>query len=378
VSGGVIAFRGLYPGGQGIYTWSGGTPALVANSATSIPGGGSFAVFWSPTSSGSTAVFAGGMAPGAPPFIPFRGVYTGNAFGVGTVADLGTPSPSGGGNFIGFAPPTVSGTTAAFFAGSPTGAGIYTRSTSGTGSVAKIADTATAAPGLGGSFGNFLPPAISGSTVAFIGGSNPNSIGVYAAPAAGGALTTIATTSTIIPGSTLPFRQLGGDPNAGPVNAPGPSISGSVVAFAGSPNLSGPSLGIYATTGPGGQLARIADTTTPVPGGTGLFTQFDPYVSLSGDDLVFVGHSTTGPGIYTNATGPLTRLIAVGETLDGRTVADLEIGRQSFDGSVITFWAGFTDGSSGIYVAPVPEPAGLLAVGIAAVGLFRLARRRPV
>ncbi len=375
VSGGTVAFRGLYAGGEGVYTWTGGNPALVANSTTPIPGGGSFNVFWSPTLSGSTTVFAGGQAIGAPAFIPFRGVYAGTAFGIGTVADTSTPSPSGGGNFGGFAPPAVSGTAAAFFAGTPTAGGIYTRSTSGTGAVVKIADTTMTAPGLGGPFGNFQPPAISGSTVALIGG-NPVGIGVYTAPAAGGALTTIATTNTIMPGSALPFRQFGGDPNGGPANAPGPSISGSVVAFAGSPNPTGPSLGIYATTGPGGQLARIADTTTPVPGSPGfLFTQFDPQVSLFGDDVVFVGRSGAGSGIYTNTSGSLTRVVGAGDVFDGHTVADLGIGKQSFDGASLTFWAGFTDGSSGIYVVPVPEPAGVLAVAVLGTGLIRLRRR---
>jgi hypothetical protein len=380
IDGGAVAFRGLYAGGEGVYTWTGGAPALIANSATAVPGGGNFVVFGSPTVSGTTVAFAGGQAPGAPPYIPFRGEYTAPSAGgaITAVADLTTPSPSNAVPFGGFAPPAVSGTTAAFFAGNSAVGGIYTRATNGTGVVVRVADTATAMPGIGGVFSNFIPPAISGGTVALIGG-NPSGIGVYTATASGGALTTIATTNTIIPGSTLPFRELGGDPNAGPAAAPGPSISGSVVAFAGSPNPSGPSLGIYATTGPGGQLARLADTTTPVPNHpASTFTSFDPQVSLSGGTVVFVGRSGAGPGVYSNSAGSLTKVVAGGDVFDGKTVADLEIGKESSDGTFVTFWAGFTDGSSGVYVvplAPVPEPAGVLALA-AGVGLLRLARRR--
>ncbi|HET6575890.1 MAG TPA: hypothetical protein VFG68_19970 [Fimbriiglobus sp.] len=380
---GLVTFRGLYPGGEGIYIRAGGAPLLIANSATSAPGGGNFGVFGPPVNAGPTVVFAGGQAPGAPPNIPSRGVYSNEIGFMRKVADTTTASPSNGLPFGGFsAMPAASGTGGgvqyvAFFAGNSGAGGIYT--STGSGPVLRVADTTTAMPGIGGMFFNFIPPDVYGGRVAFIGG-NPGGIGVYTAQWTGGALTTIATTNTTIPGSTLPFRQLGGDPSAGPANAPGPSIFGAVVAFAGSPNPSGPSLGVYATTGPGGQLARIADTSTPVPNNPALlFTQFDPQVSLAGDDVAFIGRSGVGPGLYTNATGSLTKLVAAGDTFDGLTVADLGIGKHSFDGAFVTFWAGFTNGSSGIYVvpvAPVPEPAGVLAAVAVGVGLLRLRRVR--
>jgi hypothetical protein len=376
IDGGAVAFRGLYTGGEGVYTWNGGTPALIANSATPSPTGGLFAVFGPPAVSGTIVAFAGGQAVGVP--FPFRGVYAAPAAGgsITAVADTTTLSPSNGSLFAGFFPPAVSGATAAFYAGNPNAGGIYTRATGGTGAVSTVADTSTIAPVIGGMFINFLPPSVSGGTVALVGG-NFFGIGVYTGPAAGGPLTAVATTQTTMPGGTHQFRQFGGDPNSGP--APGPTISGSVVAFAGSQNPSGPSVGIYATTGPGGQLARIADTTTPVPNHpASAFTSFDPWVSLSGSAVVFVGRSGAGPGIYSNATGPLTKVVAAGDVFDGRTVADLGIGKESFDGTLVTFWAGFTDGSSGVYVAPVapvPEPAGVLAVA-AAVGIGLSSRRR--
>jgi hypothetical protein len=374
VSGGVVAFRGLYAGGEGVYQrTAAGNLVRIASSPSPAPGGGTFGSFGPPTVSGTSVLFAAGTSGAPPQFgIPFRGVYAAHASGLVTVADLTTASPTGG-NFIGFSPPAVSGTTAAFYAGSATVGGIYTRSTSGTGAVTRVADTspATSIPGVGGPFGGIVaPPAISGTRVAFTG-FGPLGGGVFTAASPGGPLTAVATTATPIPGGSGNF-----------VNFGAPAVSGSVVAFAGGPT-GGPGsfpTGIYANTGAGGSLVRVANTSTPVPGNPSLrFTQFDPFIGLVGDDLVFVGHSSAGEGIYTNATGQLTRVVGQGDVFDSRTVADVEIGPQSFDGTIITFWASFTDGRSGIYVVPVvpvPEPAGLLAVAAVGAGLLRRVRRR--
>jgi hypothetical protein len=372
VSGGVVAFRGLYAGGEGIYQQTAaGNLVRIVSSPSPAPGGGTFGTFGPPTTAGTSVLFAAGTSGAPPQFgIPFRGVYAAHATGLIAVADLTTASPTGG-NFIGFSPPAVSGTTAAFYAGSATVGGIYTRSTSGTGAVTRVVDTTTAIPGVGGPFGGFVaPPAISGTRVAFTG-FGPLGGGVFTAATPGGPLTAVATTATPIPGGSGNF-----------VGLSAPAVSGAVVAFAGGPTGGFGSFptGIYANTGAGGSLVRVANTSTPIPGGTGNFARFDPQISLSGDDMVFVGRAgDLAPGIYTNATGPLTKVIAAGEALDGRTVSDLGIGWQSFDGTVITFWAGFTNGSSGVYVVPVvpvPEPAGLLAVAAVAAGLLRRVRRR--
>lgn len=369
-SGGVVAFRGLYAGGQGIYTGTGGTPVLIANSATTVPGGGmAFGnLFGSPAISNSTVVFAGGP-PAAPPF-PFRGVYAAPAGGgaITAAADNTTTNPGPpAGPFNSFdVMPGVSGSTVAFGGGSAFRGGIYTIPAAGALTATAIAQTGDAIPVVGGPFGSFSFPSVSGNRVAFVG-VGPGG-GVFTAATSGGALSAVATTSTTIPGG-------GGATFAGFGN---PVVSGTVVAFAGGPT-GGPGsfpTGIYTNTGAGGSLVAVANTSTTAPGGGGLFTQFDPWVSLSGDDVVFVGHSSAGEGLYTNATGPLTRLVGQGDVFDGRTVADVEIGRQSFDGAFVTFWASFTDGRSGVYVVPVPEPAGVLAVAAAGAGLLRLRRTR--
>ena len=74
----------------------------------------------------------------------------------------------------------------------------------------------------------------------------------------------------------------------------------------------------------------------------------------------------------------LAELIGTGDPLDGRTVTSLSFGGHGLDGSEFTFAAGFTDGTSGIYVGfiPVPEPSSLGLAGAALVGGWLVRRRR--
>jgi hypothetical protein len=74
--------------------------------------------------------------------------------------------------------------------------------------------------------------------------------------------------------------------------------------------------------------------------------------------------------------GPITKVIAAGDVIDGRTVGDLSNSRIDLDGSILAFWAPFTDGSQAIYTfTPVPEPTGLLPFLVAAAaGAFAVGR----
>jgi len=203
--------------------------------------------------------------------------------------------------------------------------------------------------------------------VAFAGSASGGVRGVYTAPAAGGAFTTVADTITPIPNGSGAFSGFSSNP----------AVSGSVVAFAGTG--SGGQFGVY--TGPvgGGALTRVADTSTAVPGGSAHFTSFG-VVDVSGSVVAFTGFGPGSPsGIYVEDTagGALAKLLAVGDTLDGKTVSNLYF-NDGLEGSNVAFTAQFTDGSQGIYVghvSPVPEPSSLLLVA-AAGSLTLLARRR--
>src|SRR4029450_2625470 len=59
--------------------------------------------------------------------------------------------------------------------------------------------------------------------------------------------------------------------------------------------------------------------------------------------------SRGAPGIYLPSA--LKQIVAVGETIDGKVISDLRLGRFGLDGTTLTFAATFADGSQGVFVA---------------------------
>jgi hypothetical protein len=123
-------------------------------------------------------------------------------------------------------------------------------------------------------------PAIDNGSVVFVG-FNPGVIGIYSN--IGGALNRLADTSTPIPGSPDDFFV-----TFGPA-----VISDGTLAFKASG--SGGQNGIYA--GIGGGLSKLADTSTPIPGGSGDFTIFENPVISTGY-VAFRGFGDGQIGIY--------------------------------------------------------------------------------
>jgi hypothetical protein len=266
----------------------------------------------------------------------------------------------------------MSGQTLAFMAGGTNNQnGIYTNTLWST-AVNRFADTNTPVPDGSGTFGSFQYIAVSGSSLAFSGSYgtfNPNSgydqRGIYAGPIAGGSLTRIVDKTTPIPTSGALFTGF-----------LYPSISGSTVAFSGSDNQGG--FGIYAATIGSGTIITIVDKSTPIPSGSGTFLSFN-YPLVNGSTIAFLGRGTGGnDGIYTTSVtgGAINKVVAVGDSLDGKTISALGFGKQGYDGSLYVFVATFTDGTSAVYTFnPVPEPTGLLPVSVAAAaGAFAVGR----
>jgi hypothetical protein len=394
----------------------------IADTTTAIPNGsGNFTGWLSPSVFGSTIAFTGSGGGNQ------EGVYTRSIGGgpLSRVADTNTPVPGGTGTFSFIDDSSVSGSTLEFRAGaSSPPVGIYTVPTGG-GPLSVVANTNTAIPGGTGNFSGMSNTSLSGTTVAFSGGGSSGQRGVYTS-SAGGPLTRIADTNTPIPSGTGTFANAG---------LPGVSVFGSTVAFYGSG--SGGQQGIYTASTGGGSLARIADTNTPFPGGTGNFTSIEypalsgsavaiigvgvsqqgifagsttggplarvadtntpipngigkfstlffngsPSVSASGSEVVFKGAGGNGQvGIYLGSTDgtALAKLIMAGDALDGRIVSSLSFGPAGLDGSSLAFEAGFTDGTSGEYVGvfSVPEPSSLALAGFGAAFVCRHVRRR--
>ena len=325
------------------------------------------------------------------------GVYRGPGGPLQIVADTNIPVPSGTGNFIGFANiaqywPDLEGANTAFIGDGPGKTviqrGIYLRTPSG---LQRIVDRTFIVPnGTGGTFFIILPPTLRGDRIAFVGAEAGNGQrGVYRWQ--NGDLSVVADKSTPIPGAAGTFTSFA-DCDF--------DRDGTLVFSA---QGAGGYWGIFRVA-PGGEISRVYDTTTLVPGGSGTFTLtgeavtdlgriafygtddvqngiytdltgtldyiahigtpvpdrpglfFDGfgYCSLSGNTIAFTGNIGGGQGVFYYRDGQLHRIICFGDVLDGRTVANANSGPASLSGNTVGVHVRFFDESHAIYMATLP------------------------
>jgi hypothetical protein len=270
---------------EGIYTYIGGTLAVVADTSTSIPGGtGNFMGLGFPVSlGGGNLAFLGFGSSGQ------KGLYTFIGGTLSLVADLNTMIPGGTGNFTDLnTPVSLGGGDIAFVGQGSSGQGGVFTFISGT--LAVVADTSTSIPGGTGNFiGIDTPISLGGGDIAFRGaGSGQEGIYTFI----GGTLAVVADFGDMIPGGTGNFTDFPTRPI---------SIGGKNIAF--KATGSGQE-GVY--TFISSALAAVADTGTMIPGGTGNFTGVSDLASLGGGDVVFVGSGLSSQvGIYTSIGGTL-------------------------------------------------------------------------
>ncbi len=373
VSGNYIAFDGYGSNGQaGIYVWSqaGGLQRVTDNNGTG------FSSFYSPTvSSNGTAAFQGDNS----------GIYTGVGGGssVTTVASASTPVPGNpGGTFFFSAldsrPASIDSGVVAFEAWSRSSSGvdqgIYTGPSSG-GTLSLVADRSTFLP-----FGNgftqmvfFEGPAINSGQVLF-NASNGSASGVYAL--INGSIVRVIDSTETLPGTNVTYSQ-----SEGQGITPG-AIAGGRVAFWAN--------GGYYGMNTNGTLTPLATTSDTPPGSNQPFIgTFGLGLNANGSYL-FLGETASDIAIFYSpsfTSDDYTRLIGVGDTLDGKTISSVQTFPYSLSGNDFVIDVNFTDGSQAIYegilpAASVPEPASvvLLLVGVGAICAFRCrarARRAP-
>jgi hypothetical protein len=150
-----------------------------------------------------------------------------------------------------------------------------------------IADESTPVPGGTGTFSNLLNASVDHGDVVFSASGTAGSTGIYRS--SGGQLEVVADSSTAVPGAGgATFSSLG-------VGVPD---SGSVV-FSGS---GGGRNGIYRTA-PGGGYTTVADSAMVIPGGPGTFTSFS-YLAVENEQVAFVGGGTAAwHGVYLAGPG---------------------------------------------------------------------------
>lgn len=334
---------------RGVYAFFNGSLQRISDQSTAVPGGtGSFSWFASrPSIDGSNVAFAAyGGSDGMQ-----RGVYAVLNGSLQVVADLSSPVPSSTSSFGDFITgQSLEGAHVVFQADTYDGswhAGIYEWIN---GSLQMVVDTNTPQPGTTGSFGFLGAPSLENGDVAFWSQSFSQGQwvdGIYARM--GGTVQVIADHSTAVPGESGNFTTFAT-----------PSLDSGDVAFWGVGSVFGG--GVYASLN--GTIQVIADQNTPIPSGQGNFTSFsDARPSLQNGKVAFRAWGFAGgtpygqQGIFIYDAGTLSKVIARGDTIDGKMADYFETTIESLSGDSVVFDVTFVDGSRGIYRADPAAPA---------------------
>jgi hypothetical protein len=328
---GQVAFLGSGNGQQGIYTWSGGLTRVV-DTTLAVPGGtGCFSSFGHPSIDSGQVVFQGKDSLG------YSGIYS-NKNGLHAIATTATPIPGGTGLFTGVGAPSIDSQGVAFHGGGSSAQhGVYTD----IGGLHVVANRNTPVPNGYGKFYSFGGAVLDGGHIAFYATGGGGDYGIYTD--VGGQLRRVADTKTPVPGGTGDFMVHSF-----------PAISQGHIAFAGKSYREDE--GVFVDVD--GTLTVVANDQTYVPGTSERFMEFVQYTpTIDGTNVVFQAESLNRSGIYGSFGGNLIKLIELSDTLDGRTVTNLFMSVEALDGDQFVFRAWFQDGSEGIYIATVPEPA---------------------
>jgi hypothetical protein len=347
----------------GIYTGNGGALTTIVDSNTLVPDSlqpfGLVGFWGAPTISEGNVAF----------LVNESGFVSVFASLDGNLTRIAADDGSGNLSIDDMRSPMIDGHNVAFRAwsgaGSGEGWGLFT---SVAGVLETSADATTDVPGGAQDIQVGTAFALAGTSVAYESG-----LGVYVATA--GTARVVADTATAVPGGVGSFTGFLSAVSADDGN----------IAFEAGSTLSLAPLsllyGIYAEID--GVLVRIADTETLIPGSAETFdgfTSLDHGLSISGASVAFYGGggASLTRGLYVYRDGEIHEVIEVGDLLDGKVVSGIEFGSEGFYGDQIAFHASFDDGTTGIYLANIPEPGSalLLAAGLSGLAASRRSRAR--
>ena len=107
-----------------------------------------------------------------------------------------------------------------------------------------------------------------------------------------------------------------------------------------------------------GGLERVADTTTIVSDGFGIFFRlafFSNRVAFSGDHVVFMASRAAGPNaLYVTVDGAVRRIAKVGEVLDGDIIKRMDLSPAGADADRVVFHVAFESERQGLYEVRLP------------------------
>lgn len=335
---GTFSQAGIYVGES---LGDGNSLRMVVNKETPIPdANGTFKDFFAVSIAGEHLAFRGtGMEVGQ------VGIYRKSGDTLTTIADIQTEVPGqNGAPFGGFVDPSVDRDGTVVFRGGfryERGLGIY-KSVGNT--LETVADIETPVPGNPGeNFDSRLPGtrtdlvSIANGVVVFFGESYYFSIGVWRGvyQQQAGSISKVVDFNTQPSGASNTFWSLG---------MPATDGKGNIVFWGStSPGALVYENGIYLHRD--GDLFLIADLETPIPNSTDTFTNLGVgglTPSVDGDLIAFAGDL----GIYVDVAGVLAKVIAPGDTLDGKVVMTLYLGDEAVSDNSIAFLARFEEDRS--------------------------------
>ncbi len=397
----------------GLWMGAPGSVALLARAGNAAPGTGAginFSSFNYPAAinAAGQVAFFGSLTGGGVTNANDTGLWLGVPGSVALLARTGSQAPgmAAGVNYSGLGPAAINATGLSVF-GANTSDGSNGLWTGAPGSVALLARSGGQAPGTpaGTTFLNFVDssnvqtrPAINAAgQIAFAG--NLTGTGVTGSNISGlwtgtpGNVALLARAGNQAPGTPagITFANQFGTPT---INASGQNAFFAGLTGAGVDGLN--NQGIW--RGTPGSMALVVRNGNMAPG-AGAGTAFSTIVDFAFNDRGEVAFSIdlTGPLVttandsslwFSDAAGNLTLIVREGSPFqvapgDVRTVSFLFIAGNFRGGSgdedgfpngfndqgQLAFLAGFTDGSSGIFIATVPEPSSLVVVALLVGGL---------
>ena len=323
-----VAFRGEGGGTEGVFAGDGTSLRNLVSLGDSVAGGGVVDDLFADFTFGAENVDAILTPSGGA-----RGIYGNDGAGpMAKIVGFGDAAPTGGDFSTLFFVSRDLGALAFQASVSFTQAtsGVFTRIDGTNAVVADTTDSIPGAPGLKFGGGSFSDPDISGEDVVFRAGFGGHT-GVYAQ--IDGTLIKVVDVTDTQPGSANPFTTF-----------TIPVIDDQRVAF----RATGAFTAVYVWSN--GSLASIAKAGDPAPGGS-TFAGFGPNVASADGEVAFGGAGSGFIGLFVSGKSGLCRVIDTNDTLDGKDVVQLFMGRDSYAYGRLGFRAVFSDGSRAIYLA---------------------------